>query len=183
MRFVGLFLLLSAISVAQTRSIETVSSSITVHAYKSGLFSFAGHDHIIKAPISSGTLDKMKRTVEFVIRVNDMQVLDPGESDKNKAEIRSTMLGPNLLEAEKYPEIRFHSTEIKQLTPKTLEVHGELVLHGVPRPLTLKITEEGDHYVGQAKLKQTDYGLTPVSVAGGTVKVKDEVLIEFSIKE
>lgn len=30
-------------------------------------------------------------------------------------------------------------------------------------------------------MKQTDYGMKPVSVAGGTIKVKDEVKIEFSI--
>jgi hypothetical protein len=30
-------------------------------------------------------------------------------------------------------------------------------------------------------LKQRDFGITPVSVAGGTVKVKDQVKIEFDI--
>jgi hypothetical protein len=30
-------------------------------------------------------------------------------------------------------------------------------------------------------LKQTDFGIQPVSVAGGTIKVKDELEIEFTI--
>ena len=30
-------------------------------------------------------------------------------------------------------------------------------------------------------LKQTDYGITPISVAGGAVKVKDELNIDFDI--
>jgi len=30
-------------------------------------------------------------------------------------------------------------------------------------------------------LKQTEFGITPVKVAGGTVKVKDEVKVAFSI--
>jgi hypothetical protein len=30
-------------------------------------------------------------------------------------------------------------------------------------------------------LRQKDFGITPVSVAGGSVKVKDEVRIEFEI--
>jgi hypothetical protein len=30
-------------------------------------------------------------------------------------------------------------------------------------------------------LKQTDYGITPVKIAGGAVKVKDEIVIEFSV--
>jgi len=30
-------------------------------------------------------------------------------------------------------------------------------------------------------LKQTDFGIKPVTIAGGTVKVKDELTIEFDI--
>jgi hypothetical protein len=44
-------------------------------------------------------------------------------------------------------------------------------------PVTLKDA----CYRGSATLKQTDFGITPVTVAGGTVKVKDEVKIEFEI--
>jgi polyisoprenoid-binding protein YceI len=184
MRYAGLLLALgiTATCIAQTRPLDTAQSTITIHAYKSGVFSFAGHDHTISALVSNGTIDEAKRAIEFTVNTKDMQVLDPGESDKNKAEIRSTMLGSSLLDADKFPEIKFHSTDIRQLTPTTLDVHGELLLHGVSHPLTLRVTKDGDHYIGQAKLKQTDYGLKPVSVAGGTVKVKDEILIEFSIK-
>lgn len=184
MRYAGLLLTLviTATCIAQSRPIDTAQSTITIHAYKSGVFSFAGHDHTISAPIGQSTIDEAKRAIDFTVNTKDMQVLDPGESDKNKAEIRSTMLGASLLDAEKFPEIKFHSTDIRQLTPATLDVRGELLLHGVSHPLTLKVTKDGDHYVGQTKLKQTDYALKPVSVAGGTVKVKDEILIEFSIK-
>jgi hypothetical protein len=30
-------------------------------------------------------------------------------------------------------------------------------------------------------LRQSDFGILPISIAGGTVKVKDEVTIEFDI--
>lgn len=182
MRFVGLLLLLSTLTVAQSRPVDSANSSITVHAYKSGLFSFAGHDHIIRAPISSGTIDKTKSAIEFIVSTKDMEVLDPGESAKNKQEIRDTMLGPKLLDADRYPDIKFRSTNIDQHTPATFEVHGELTLHGQTRSITLDVRKEGDHYAGQTRLKQTDYGLTPVAVAGGTIKVKDELTIEFSLK-
>ena len=43
------------------------------------------------------------------------------------------------------------------------------------------VKKQGGRYVGSATLKQRDFGMTPVSVAGGTVKVKDEVKIEFEI--
>jgi hypothetical protein len=37
------------------------------------------------------------------------------------------------------------------------------------------------HYRGSAALQQREFGITPVRFAGGTVKVKDEVKIEFDI--
>ena len=36
-------------------------------------------------------------------------------------------------------------------------------------------------YTGSLSLKQTDYGITPVKIAGGVVRVKGEITIEFSI--
>jgi len=47
------------------------------------------------------------------------------------------------------------------------------------------VTVEGEgqkgHYRGWAQLRQKDFAMTPVTVAGGTVKVKDEVRVEFEI--
>jgi hypothetical protein len=40
---------------------------------------------------------------------------------------------------------------------------------------------ENGHYRGSVPLKQTDFGITPVRIAGGAVKVKDEIKIEFDI--
>jgi hypothetical protein len=36
-------------------------------------------------------------------------------------------------------------------------------------------------YRGTVVLKQRDFGITPISIAGGTVKVKDELKVEFDI--
>jgi len=38
------------------------------------------------------------------------------------------------------------------------------------------------HYTGRVVLKQRDFGITPVSIAGGTVKVKNELTIDFDIR-
>ena len=61
-------------------------------------------------------------------------------------------------------------------------VRGNLTLHGQTHPVSVTVKKNGARYVGSASLKQRDFGMTPVSVAGGTVKVKDEVKIEFEIQ-
>jgi hypothetical protein len=48
-------------------------------------------------------------------------------------------------------------------------------------PDSFEVALKDGLYQGAAALKQTEFGITPVKVAGGTVKVKDEVKIAFSI--
>ena len=48
--------------------------------------------------------------------------------------------------------------------------------------LAVEKNVEGQYH-GETKLKQTDFGIQPVSVGGGTIKVKDELDVEFSIVE
>ena len=60
-------------------------------------------------------------------------------------------------------------------------MHGNVALHGMDHPITVEVALKDDRYRGLATVKQTDFGITPVTVAGGTVKVRDEVTIEFDI--
>ncbi len=43
------------------------------------------------------------------------------------------------------------------------------------------VSLDGGHYRGSASLKQSDFGINPIRIAGETVKVKDEVEIELDI--
>jgi hypothetical protein len=51
----------------------------------------------------------------------------------------------------------------------------------VTKPITVAVKRNGGAYVGRATLRQTDFGIKPVSAAGGTVKVKNELEIDFHI--
>ncbi|MCI0349645.1 MAG: YceI family protein [Acidobacteriales bacterium] len=86
-----------------------------------------------------------------------------------------------MLDIEKYPEIRFRSTAIERMQDDKWKVSGELTLHGQAHPVQATVTGANGRYRGSARFKQTQFGITPVAVAGGTVKVKDELRIEFEI--
>jgi polyisoprenoid-binding protein YceI len=60
-------------------------------------------------------------------------------------------------------------------------VRGDLTLHGVRSPVEVEVVQKDSHYRGSAKLRQQVFGITPIAIAGGAVKVKDEVKIEFDI--
>lgn len=164
------------------REIDATNSRLTVFAYKSGMFSFAGHDHEISAPIASGRIDDSEKNPSVTLRVNakEMKVVDPQVSDKDRAEIQRDM-NAKVLASEQYPTIEFASTSVKKTGPEHWTVVGNLTLHGQTKPVTVTVSRVGGHYSGDAKLKQTAFGITPVSAAGGTVKVKDEVKVTFEI--
>jgi polyisoprenoid-binding protein YceI len=166
---------------AAPHAIDAAKSVMTVHVFKAGALSAFGHNHEIAAPIAGGTVDADAHRVELRCKAPALRVRDADASDKDRAEIQKTMLGPEVLDAERHPDIAFKSTGAEQSGQGAWTVRGELTLHGETRPVTVQVREAEGHYTGTATLRQTEFGIKPVKVAGGTVKVKDEVRIEFQI--
>jgi polyisoprenoid-binding protein YceI len=175
-------LVLAAAAGAQQRAIDTEKSVMTVRVYKAGVFSALGHDHEISAPITIGTVDIAAHTVEIHVKTGALKVRDPNVSEKDRAEIQRTMLGAEVLDAAGHPEIVFRSTTVVPGAAGSWTVNGNLALHGQTRPVTVEVKETDGRYVGTSRFKQTEYGITPVKVAGGTIRVKDEIRIDFDIQ-
>jgi hypothetical protein len=163
------------------REMDTEKSVLTIRVYKAGLFSTFAHDHEIRAFIHQGSFDEVRRTVQFVVMAGSLRVLDPGVSDKDRSDIQGTMLGPKVLDSEKFPEVQFRSTRIEQAGNGKWTAEGELTLHGQSHPVKAVVEGREGRYHGSAQLRQKDFGITPISLAGGSVKVKDEVRIEFEV--
>ena len=177
-------LLFSVVLTAQPKSSSASKpqeSSVTIHVFKAGLFSGFAHNHVVLAPIGGASMDPEGLKAEVSFATKDMKVVDPEVSDKDRTEIQSTMLGPKVLDANKYPEIRFKSSRIEQTSPQHYRVTGTLELHGTNKELSFEITGTPEHYHGVTKLKQTDYGIQPISLFGGSVKVKDELELELDV--
>ena len=166
---------------AGARDIDTQKSVLTVRVYKSGVFSAFAHDHEIRAPIQSGSFDEQKRTVEFKVKSANLKVLDPDGSDSERSQVQHTMEGPKVLDPDKFPEISFHSTSIEAAGPGKWNVQGDLTLHGQTHPVKVEVQSASGHYRGSARFRQTEFGMTPISIGGGSIKVKDEVRIEFDV--
>jgi polyisoprenoid-binding protein YceI len=170
-------------AASDAREIDSQHSTMTVRVYKSGLLSAFGHNHEIQAPIQSGRVKESggDASVELHIDARTLRVLDADVSSDTRTKIQATMLGPQVLDADHFPEIYFQSVGLEPKGPDHWIVHGNLALHGKEHPIALEVTLRDGSYRGSASLKQTDFGITPVTVAGGSVKVKDEVKIEFDI--
>ncbi|HEV2731924.1 MAG TPA: YceI family protein [Terriglobales bacterium] len=178
---ISLPLLLCAGDAPAQGPIDPQKSLITVRVFKAGVFSAFGHEHEIRAPIEQGSFTENPASVELTVDARKMRVMDKDVSAKDRAEIQQTMLGPKVLDSEKFPEIRFHSTSVERLGEGKWAILGDLNIHGETRPVKVRVEGQNGHYRGIAELKQKDFGITPVTVAGGTVKVKNELRLEFDI--
>ena len=168
--------------MAQEKAIDTQRSTITIHVGKSGLLSAAAHDHTIGAPISSGTiLESGAQHIEFRVETAKMTVKpDPKVDAKDQATIQ-THMQEMTLETKKFPEITFRSSRVQKLADGQWKVDGDLSLHGVSKAVSLTVKQTGESYTTHTVLKQTDFGITPISIGGGMIKVKNEVEIDFQI--
>jgi len=172
--------------------IDAAQSRFIVRAFAGGFLSAFAHDHTIairdfggEAQFTYGTVEPA--SLQLTIKAGSLAVTDKvSASDRQKIE---TTMRDEVLELSKYPEIVFKSTGIN--ATKTGEgqyqarISGELTLHGVTRPLTISAgLEFGDKTLrakGTFALKQTSFNIQPVSIAGGTIKIKDELKFTFDI--
>jgi polyisoprenoid-binding protein YceI len=166
---------------AQQHNIDTQKSTLTIHVGKTGAFSGLGHEHEVRAPIHSGTADTGSHpAVEMHVDARALRVIDKDDSEKDRAEVQKTMLGPEVLDSERHQEIVFKSTGAEPAGQGWWTLRGKLTLRGLTRPVTVQVTLKDGRYTGETTVKQTDFGIKPPGKAG--IRAKDEVRIEFDVR-
>ena len=93
--------------------------------------------------------------------------------EEHQIQLQSTMQ-EKVLESATYPEIRFISQSIRPVGERRWLVAGDLALHGKTKTIQVDVEQRGEEYSGETAIKRTDFGIRPVSAAGGTVRVKNE---------
>ena len=192
-------LLLVAASPAQAAprvyTLEPAHSRLTIHVGKAGLFGFAGHEHEVVAGAFRGTATfdperLAQSSVDLTFDAGALRVTGQGEPPADVPQVQSTMVGAACLDAARFPAIRFVSTSVAVAGAAgpnggDLALHGALTLHGVTRPLTVRVhldvSGQTLEATGTTTLQQSDFGITPISKAG-VVKVKDELTLSWRIR-
>lgn len=193
---VAVLFLLAAPAGAASRTyvVDPAASSVRIHVGKSGALSFAGHNHEVVAPALSGEIvadpaDLGASRVSLSFEAVTLKVLPEGEPAGDAPKVEDVMRGPKVLDAGRFPTIGFKS---QQVTGKgagggayDLMLTGELTLRSVTRALTLPVRVEvaGETLTasGKVTIRHDQFGMQPVSAAAGSVKVKNEIAIEYRI--
>ena len=175
-------------------TLDRKQSRLEIRVSREGFLKAFGHDHVISATELSGQMqlaqpNVTQSSVTFVAATSSLVVVDPGETEKNRNDVQSTMLGDKVLDAARYPQIQFTSSGVRSVTQKEgvteLQIEGTLRLHGVEKlvtvPVQLRMIGGNLTADGELPLLQSNYGIAPIRVGGGAVRVKDKLKISFHI--
>jgi len=171
---------------------DTRASQFTVQVFAGGLLSAFGHSPTITIRGFTGEArvnpeDVAHSYLKITIQADSLSVRDD-ISDKDRREIERTMR-EEILETSAYPEIVYECSQFAGSATGegqySVTLEGDLTLHGVTRPQSVaaKVAVMGDtlRAFGSFTILQTDYDLKLVNIAGGALKVKDELKFSFNM--
>ncbi len=173
--------------------IDAKGSVFTVQVFSTGLLAAFGHDPKIAIrnfqgdvtfTLAANAIEDAQLTLN--IQADSAEVVDD-YSEKDRLEINHRMYN-DVLETEIFPSIWYRCTRVVASGAGNrfwAEMHGELTLHGVTRtlevPARIAINGGSLRASGEFSVRQIDYGIVPISVGAGSIRVKDEVKCTFDI--
>ncbi len=171
-------------------AIDTKASQFTVQAFADGLISVVAHSPKIairewQAEIRAADSNLKGLSMKVRVRPTALDVLDDlRDADRRKLH---KVLHDEVLEINRYPEILFESsdTQVETISEHMfrLIVRGTLTFHGVCREhfflAQASLWEDGARAHGSFSVRQSDYNIAIASIAGGTLKLQDELKFSF----
>ena len=130
----GMLGLSGAVHAADTYQVDPVHSTAI---FKINHFNMAPFYGRIVGPTGTFVLDEdfTKSTFQIELAIDKIDTANEKRDNHLK--------GPDFFNAKQYPTVTFKSTSIKKGDGETYDVTGDLTLHGVTKPVTLKVEKTG----------------------------------------
>lgn len=177
------------------------ASDLRIYVFRGGRAPTMGKNHVIAAPELQGFValhSDLPTDARFVFGLHlDRLDLDPpalrketgGSFAKPLTEdqiegTRDNMLGPTVLDAEQHPELVLRSVAVGGDWPM-LVAKVEVALHGRTHiyDSLMEVRREDDTLTARGSLvvRQTDFGIEPMTVLGGLLGIQDALGVEYHI--
>jgi polyisoprenoid-binding protein YceI len=177
-------------------TIDAAGSQVLIQVGKAGVFGFAGHAHEVAATDVRGLVtfdlaDPSRASVSLEFAAAALRVTGKDEPPADVGEVQRVMLSDQVLDVRRYPTIVYRSRRVSLAARSAAAVdfliEGDLTLHGVTRPMSVRASttlDAGGRLTakGSCSVKQSDFGMVPVTAAGGAVRVRDQVDIQFVLR-
>jgi hypothetical protein len=172
--------------------IDPGASLVAIEVYRGGSLARLGHDHVIASHDVRGFVAPSAKRADLYFRLDSLVIDEPAlrkeagfdtqPTDEDIAGTRRNMLSAMDAAAFPFAVVRIAAGEGAAAQPVrvTVSVHG--VERTVQAPVELEVRAGSLVAKGRVALKQTDFGITPLSVLGGAIQVQDEVRVRFLIR-
>ncbi|MBC7782698.1 MAG: YceI family protein [Burkholderiales bacterium] len=172
------FVFSSSMAIAQSYAVDPVHSSIGFKVKHLETSNFHGRFNKAQGEV------KLESGAPVSVHMSvDVESIDTANKNRD-----AHLIGPDFFAAKDFPDITFKSTSVKKLDDTTFEVAGDLTLHGVTKPLTVKLVKTGSGQNMQKKeivgfetsfsIKRSDHGMTGYIDKG----IGDEVTLNISVE-
>lgn len=170
--------------------IDPRASLFTVRAFAGGLVSAAAHSPEFAIREFNGDVRFNIRSFDdssMALRIKSGFFELTNDVSRQDRQLIQRVMNDEVLEVQRYPEISFISTSVtaQRLMESTYraDIGGQLTLHGTTHSLAitaqLVLGDDTLRATGSFEIRQSDFGLKIASVAGGTLKVRDELRFCF----
>lgn len=179
--------------------VDPGASAIRVLVYRRGVLSVLAHDHVLKARDLQGQViwdarDFARSRVSIQVGTATFDVDLPDERQRagftgeltegNRRSILDVTVGPDVLDAARWPVIRAVSERVTG-TPPELTAAFRVAIRGRERlvsvPLRLTLGADRLRAQGEVALLQTDFGITPYETLLGAIAVEDRIVVQFDV--
>ena len=174
--------------------VDPAESLVVIEVRRSGSLARLGHDHVVASREVVGYVAPDEGRADLYVALARMQVdeaalrpeagfdTQPTESDIEGT--RANMLA-RVLEADKFP-FALISVAGANAKEKKTTLAVAITLHGYMRTLQVPAEIEADaekmNVAGRLAFNQSDFGITPYSLLGGAIAVKDALELRFRIR-
>ncbi len=173
--------------------VDPASSSVVIEVYRDGPLARLGHDHVVASHATQGYVLPDAGRADLYVALDRLAVDEPvlraeagfdtQPSPEDIAGTRRNMLG-SVLDAARYPFVLVHVMNV-DVSGSSRMAQVSITLRGATRdmdvPLNVQTTADEVDVSGRIVLRQTDFGIVPLSVLGGAVQVKDAIDLRFRI--
>ncbi|HKQ78139.1 MAG TPA: YceI family protein [Blastocatellia bacterium] len=174
-------------------TIDLAQSQVTATLTQEGFIARRYPSHRVEVKNFNGKIEvseKDETAVEVEVEADSKSLtnVDQDMSEFERKEFHS-VVNDQVLESGKFPRIKFVSVSVsdaqKSGEKRSFTLNGDLTLRDVTKrvsfPVTVTIANDQLRAIGEAKFKQSDFGIKPYSGKLGLIKVGDEVKVNFAI--
>lgn len=179
--------------------VSSEDTEILIRVFTAGPLSRFGHNHVIAAQGIEGTvaLGADGAASRFVLRVPVRALeVDPPDRRRDAGEAfaaeltaadilatRGNMLGPQLLDAARYPVITVRGTTqgAAQFTAATVRFEIKQTAAQRRVPIDAQVTDESIRVTGVVELSHDELGLRPFRTLAGALRVAQRMQLSFEI--